>query len=95
MTNRFKGKNIEKTVKFMGEDVQIAKLSVMQVMEIQEDAKGIKEGDEKANLSLLTKVIAFSVKEFKDVDQEEIFELPMDELSKLSSEIMKYSGLAK
>lgn len=95
MSNRFTSKPMLTKVKFMGEDVEIAKLTVAQVMSIQDAAKAIKDGDEEANVELLVKVIGFATPEFKDFSLDDYLSLPMEELSKLSNAIMKHSGLVK
>lgn len=86
------GRKMTKTVKFIGEDVKISKLSVSQVLEIQEAAKSAGEGD--SGFDLLKKVIRMSVEGAADLADEDFNSFPMDELSKLSNEIMKFSGIA-
>ena len=86
------GKRITKDVDFMGEKITISKLSVSQVMDIQEQSKLI-AGSEVESLNTLKLVIVSSVEEANDLSDEDFRSLPMDELSKLSSDIMKYSGL--
>lgn len=86
------GKIVSKKVKFMGEEVSIRKLSVGQVMEIQQLSKGIAE-DEKASLELLQFVIASAVDGAEDLTSEDFQQFPVDELSKLSNEVLTYSGL--
>ena len=86
------GKRLDKQYKFMGVDVKMSKLSVEQVMEIQELAASA-EKENKSGFELVKKVIRMSVEGTADVTDEEFNQFPMDELSKLSSEIMKFSGL--
>jgi len=86
------GRKMTKTVKFMSEDVKIAKLSVSEVMEIQAKAKDL-EGDEQNGFELLKKVIKLSVEKADELSDEDFNNFPMDELSKLSNEIMKFSGI--
>jgi hypothetical protein len=86
------GRKMTKSVKFMGEDVKISKLSVSEVMDIQVKAKEI-ESDESAGLELLQKVIRSAVEGGEDLADEDFQTFPMDELSKLSNEIMKFSGI--
>ncbi len=87
------GKKMTKTVKFVGEDVKITKLNVSDVMEIQEKAKAL-ESDSNAGFELLKRVIKMSVDGASDLSDEDFQTFPMDELSKLSNEIMKFSGIA-
>lgn len=96
MTNGIKGlvgKKMTKTFKFMGEDVKVSKLSVSDVLDIQVKAKEA-ESNEETGFDLLKKVIRMSVEGAKDLSDEEFDSFPMDELSKLSSEVMKFSGIA-
>ena len=87
------GKKMSKKVKFMGEEIQISKLSVNEVMEIQEEAKKLAEDDGEAGMGVLRKVISASVEGAAELSDEDYQTFPMDELSKLSNEIMKFSGL--
>ena len=86
------GKKMTKKVKFMGEDVVISKLSVAEVMDIQKQAK-ILESDESAGFGVLQTVLRSAVEGADDISDEDFQMFPMDELSKLSAEIMKFSGV--
>jgi hypothetical protein len=86
------GKKVSKTTKFMGEDIKISKLSVSEVMEIQNKAKAI-DGDETQGLQILRVVIRSAVEGGSDLSDEDFEGFPMEELSKLSGEIMKFSGI--
>ena len=87
------GRLMSKNVKFIGEDIKINKLSVAQVLEIQILAKDIDQTDE-GGFNLLKQVIRLSVENASELTDEDFNAFPMDELSKLSNEIMKYSGIA-
>lgn len=97
MASRFDTNKLTKNVKFMGVDVAMRKLSVGQVLQVQEKAKALSRmddgGDADANIEMLTFVIRAGVEEMSSYTNEEFLALPMDELSSLSSEILKYSGL--
>lgn len=86
------GKSMSKKVKFMGEDVTIRKLSVSQVMDIQEKSK-VAEADENASMELLQYVISCAVDGASELSAEDFQTFPIDELSKLSNEVLGYSGL--
>jgi hypothetical protein len=86
------GKKLSKSVKFMGEDVTISKLSVAEVVSIQEKAKAI-AGDETQGFEVLKVVIRSSVEDAQDLSDEDFDGFPMDELSKLSNAIMLFSGI--
>jgi hypothetical protein len=95
--NSFKdlvGKRVTKNTKFMGSDATIAKLSVSEVLEIQEKAK-ILGDDETGGLELLRLVIRLAVTGAEELTDEDFATFPMEELSKLSAEIMKYSGMVQ
>lgn len=85
------GRKMSQNTKFLGTDIKINKLSVSQVLEIQELAKGSDEADQ--GLSLLRKVIKMSVENAETLTDEDFNNFPMDELSKLSTAIMKFSGV--
>jgi hypothetical protein len=88
------GRKMTKSVKFMGEDIKISKLSVSEVLEIQEKAKGI-EGNEEASFDVLRTVIRSAVDGGEDLSDQDFDTFPMDELTKLSNEIMKFSGIGQ
>jgi hypothetical protein len=94
MTNRFKGKTISQKVKFMDDTIEISKLTVSQVMKIQEAASALGEGSTEAdNTKVLFIVIQSGALELAELTEDEMGEFPMEELSRLSNEIMKYSGV--
>jgi hypothetical protein len=94
MSMRFTANKTPKKIKFLGEEVEIFKLSVNQVIEIQKLVKS-NENDEGDNLKVLLFVIRTGCPEFAEYSDSDISDLPMDELTKLSAEIMKNSGLGK
>jgi hypothetical protein len=92
--NRFVGTKVTKKTKFMGQDLDICKLTITQVMRIQAQAKVLEENaSETENLKLLSIVVQEGAKELSELTAEQLYEFPMDELTTLSNEIMKYSGL--
>lgn len=93
--SRFARLKAEKKIKFLQEEVSICKLSVSQVLQIQQLAKEAEESkSDLSNLQLMAHVIKSGVPELSEMTDEELFNLPMDDLSNLSTEIMKFSGLA-
>jgi len=86
------GRKMTKQFKFMNEDLKISKLSVAEVMTIQERAKNV-ETDDSAGFEVLKTIIMSAVEGGKDLTDEDFKAFPMDELSKLSNEIMKFSGI--
>lgn len=86
------GRKMSKNVDFLGTKVEISKLSVTQVTEIQEAAKS---NNGENGLDLIRMVIRMSVTGGTELTDEEMSNFPMDELSKLSGEIMKFSGIGE
>ena len=86
------GRKMTKTIKFMGEDVTISKLNVANVIEIQEKAKKLEENDNEG-FDLLKSIIRSAVDGAEDLSDDDFEGFPLDELSKLSNEIMKFSGI--
>jgi len=87
------GKKITKSVKFLGEDVKISKLSVAEVMEIQSKAKSIEASDDTGGFEILKTVIRLAVDGAKELSDTDFNDFPMEELQKLSTEVMKFSGI--
>lgn len=85
------GKSITKKAKFCGEDITIKKLSVAQVMELQEKFKSL-DNDE-SSLEILKLVIRHSADGGDELSDEDFKGFPIEELSNLSNEILKFSGL--
>lgn len=86
------GRKMTKSVKFLNEEIKISKLSVSEVLEIQEKAKA-SETEETSGFDLLKRVVRMSAEGANELTDEDFDTFPMDELSKLSNEIMKFSGI--
>ena len=92
--NRFIGAKMKRSAKFMGEDIEIVKLSVAQVLTVRELANGAESiQDELGNLKVLSAVVKNGAPELSTLTEEELNEFPVDELTSLSNEIMTFSGL--
>ena len=87
-------KSMKTTHKFMDEKVDIKKLTVAEVEEIQELAKSIKEDDQKSNMTVMKRVIKIGCIQGGDLEDEDFQSFPIDELANLSNAIMKFSGIA-
>jgi hypothetical protein len=88
------GKKMTKDTKFLGSTITISKLSVSEVTLIQEQAKAAEAAqDDMAGLELLKTVIRSAVEGGADLTDEDFDGFPMDELSRISQEIMKFSGI--
>ena len=90
----FVGKKQEKSVDFMGEKIPVRKLTVAQVLEIQEKAKMAGE-DETANFDLLKVVISYGAEGGDELIDDDFNSFALDDLSKLSAAIMKHSGISQ
>ena len=86
------GKKMSKTAKFMGEDIKISKLSVAQIISIQEAAK-VAEADETKGFEILKTIIRASAEGADALSDADFNDFPMDELSNLSNSIMTFSGI--
>jgi hypothetical protein len=88
------GRKMTKSVKFLDDTVIISKLSVDDVMEVQTLAKEIEESkNENAGIEILKLVISKAVEGGSELTEEDFNSFPMDELSKLANDIMKFSGM--
>jgi len=88
------GKVITKKVPFMGDEVEVRKMSVSEVMKIQELVKKAnKSKAEDAQLGLLRDVIRLAVIGADQITDEDFNTFPIGELSELSNEILGFSGL--
>jgi len=88
------GKRVTKTVSFMGDKVTISKLSVDEVMRVQETVKDIESGDDtRKGFEVMKVVIKSSVEGAHELSDQDFDTFPLDELSSLSNEIIKFSGM--
>lgn len=88
------GKVITKKVPFMGDEVEVRKMSVSEVMKIQELVKKAnKSKAEDSQLGLLRDVIRLAVLGADEITDEDFNTFPIGELSELSNEILSFSGL--
>jgi len=91
-----RGKRMSKDVKFIGEPTTIYKLSTDDVKAIQDLAREVEkrpEDDQEGGLDLLKKVIRAGSEGGEELTDEDFGGFPMEELSLLSGEIMKFSGI--
>ena len=83
VTNRFLTAKVTKNVNFVGEKLDITKLTVAQVMEIQELSANFGDAPTEAdNLKILTTVIRSGAAELRELTDEEFNGFPLDELSR-------------
>lgn len=88
------GKLVTEEVPFMGDKVEVNKLTVGQVLELQKLVKeASKSKDDSAQLQLLCDTIKLAVVGAEDITDEEFKSFPISELSELSEHIMRLAGL--
>jgi hypothetical protein len=87
------GQRMTKTVKFMNKDITIQKLTVAEVLAIQEKAKNA-DKDETEGFNVLKTVIRSAVPGADELSDEDFNSFPLEDLTKLSNEVMKYSGIS-
>jgi hypothetical protein len=91
------GQRVTRDAKFMGTNVKISKLNLDEVMQIQRLAKEMEANKDNASddagMDLLKMVIRQSAEGATDLSDEDFATFPMDELSKLADDIMKFSGM--
>jgi hypothetical protein len=92
---KFLGAKVFKEVEFVGNPLNIRKLTVKEVMQVQELAKALaNDNSDEKNLELISYVITSGANDLHDVTKEEMLEFALDDLTALSNAIMEYSGLA-
>lgn len=88
------GKQLTEKVPFMGDEVEVRKLTVGQVFDLQKAIdKASKSKSEDAQLKLLQEVIRIAVVDAESISDEDFKTFPLQELTKLSENIMSLSGL--
>jgi len=87
-------KLVTEKVPFMGEEVEVKKMSVNEVFEIQKLVqKSNKSKAESAQIDLLIDVIRIAVVGAQEVTTEEFKTFPISEMTDLSNHIMRLAGL--
>lgn len=88
------GKVITKKVDFMADKVEIRKMSVAEVMSVQELVKiAAKTKGDDSQIGLLRDVIRISVVGAEELSDEDFNTFPIAELNDLSNAILNFSGL--
>jgi hypothetical protein len=85
-----------KEIKFMGDKITIRKISAGAVKRISAASKNITEENDSSTLDVLVAILNEGVVLEKDedpIDSALLEEFPLDELNKLSQEIMKFGGV--
>ncbi len=88
------GKELSEKVPFMGDEVEVRKLTVGKIMGLQKlISKAEKSKEEDAQLKLLCDIIKVAVVGAEDLSQEDFDNFPLAELTELSAHVMRVSGL--
>lgn len=88
------GKKITEKVEFMGEQVEVRKMSVNDVFKIQDLVKNAqKSKDEKQQLNLLKDIIRISVVGAEELTNDDFDQFPLAELNQLSEKVLEISGM--
>jgi len=88
------GKVVIKEVDFMGEKVEVRKLSINQVRQIQELVKKANKSNKEENqLDLIGDVIKIAVVGAEELTKEDFNGFPIGELNDLVNTILELSGL--
>jgi len=82
-----------KTVPFMGKKIVINKLTLAECTEIQRLARDTDADNPEAGFALLRHVVTVGVPAASDFSEEDFQQFPMDDLNKLSDEVLKYAGM--
>lgn len=88
------GKLVTKKVPFCGDEVEIKKLSVSEVLKVQSlVTKTSKSKDEKDQISLLRDILRIAVVGAEDMTDADFDTFPLGELSEITESILAFSGL--
>lgn len=88
------GKVITKKVEFMGDKVEVRKMSVAEVMDVQKVVKeSAKSKSDDSQISLLRDVIRIAVVGADELSDQDFNTFPIAELNELSNAILTFSGL--
>lgn len=94
MANRFLGLRSKKMVPFIDGEIEINKLSINQVRRIQAvTAAAANMPEEDGQISIIRSVIEEGAPEMRGISKEEFEDFAIDDLSKLSNDILEFSGL--
>jgi hypothetical protein len=91
------GRKRTKSIKFLDVDINITKLTVAEVKQIQEAAKPLETDEENddAGLNILRTVIRAAVEGGEELVDSDFEAWPIDDLRELSKTIMEFSGIAQ
>ena len=82
-----------KQVNFMGSKIEVNKLTLAECTEIQTFAQKVNAENPEAGLELIREIVRVGVPAASDFTDEDFSAFPMDDLTKLSDEVLKYAGM--
>lgn len=84
---------IVKRIKFMNHHVEIIKLTLSEATEIQKAARALDPKNDGEAFDILKLIIKMGVPAAADFEDVDFDNFPMDDLNKLSEEVLKYAGM--
>jgi len=89
------GKTITQKVPFMGDEVEVKKLTVGEIFSLQAIISASQKGkqDEEKQVALLRDILRLAVVGANEITDEEFAGFPLGELSDLSQQVVAVSGL--
>jgi hypothetical protein len=88
------GKTITEKVPFMGDEVEVKKMTVGEILDMQKLINSAaKSKKEDAQIGLLRDIIRVAVIDAADITDEEFNSFPISELNSLSEKILELSGI--
>jgi len=88
------GKAITEKVPFMGDEVEVKKLTVAEILDLQKVIAKVGDSDDaKKQIGLLRDIIKVAVLGADELSDADFDTFPIEELNKLSTKVMELSGL--
>jgi hypothetical protein len=89
------GKTMTQKVPFMGDEVEVKKLTVGEILELQKVINASQKGkqDEEKQMKLLRDILRLAVIGADEISDEEFSNFPLGELSELSQKVVAVSGM--
>jgi hypothetical protein len=89
------GKTMTQKVPFMGDEVEVKKLTVGEILELQKVINASQKGkqDEEKQMKLLRDILRLAVIGADEISDEEFSNFPLGELSELSQQVVSVSGM--
>jgi len=89
------GKAITEKVPFMGDEVEVKKLTVGEILSLQKVIAKVGNSEDAAKqIGLLREIIKVAVLGADELSDEDFDTFPIEELNKLSTKVMALSGLS-